>query len=178
MTRPPCPPSQGSDDLTSGPCAATLRVLRYAARIRRKTGRIALDEWLTFARAATDLQEDAGGEHASPSAPRFRWNDAVIEWRDGELFVDDMSDDWRRKLAQIADALGAAAFGDDGERYLPDGRVDFGEGPESVRGVRTIAAFRYPPKAASPWRARFVVLAIVLTVVLASAVAVVFLHRP
>lgn len=143
--------------------------LGYAVRIRRKSGPIALAEWTTFATAAPDLEPAGDADKTSGKVPLFRWKDAVLEWRDGQVVVDGMQDEWRRKLGEIAERLGGDAIGDDGERYLSDGRVDYGEGPESVQGIRTLAAFRYvPPQRESPWPKR---IAIGVAVVVALALA-------
>ena len=119
----------------------------YAVHIRRSSGRIELAEWVAFADAASDLQLHASqpSQQAEGESPVYTWSNASFVWRDGEVVIDDMADEWRKKLGDVADRLGAEAIGDDGERYLSDGRVDYGEGPQSVHGIRTMASFRYAP---------------------------------
>lgn len=115
----------------------------YAVHIRHNSGRIELAEWVAFADSASDLQRPP--QTREGASPVYTWSDATFVWKDGEVVVDDMADEWRKKLGDVADRLGAEAIGDDGERYLSDGRVDYGEGPQSVHGIRTMASFRYTP---------------------------------
>lgn len=144
--------------------------LGYAVHIRRISGRIELVEWTAFASAAPDLEERGAVESAGQDVPVYAWKDATFVWKNGEVVADRMSEEWRRKLGDIADRLNAQAIGDDGERYFADGRVDYGEGPESIQGVRTMAAFRYEPTRRHAKRnTRVVVLVVAALVVLAVA---------
>ncbi len=145
----------------------------YAVHIRRKAGAISLDQWLSAARGTPDLREEAP---LDSGPPRFVWGEAIFVWRGGEVHVDDLDDEWCAKLGEVADRLGAEAIGDDGERYLADGRVDYGDGAQTLHRVSTMAALKNitvhssDPSALKPRsRALWIVLALATLVALALA---------
>jgi hypothetical protein len=115
--------------------------LGYAVHIRRKSGGISLSEWREFARTTGGLSEagEVDGDGAE-GVPVFAWRDARFVWKAGEVLIDDLSDDWCKKLGEVAAGLGAEAVGDDGERYLADGRVDYGDGAQTLARIADIAA--------------------------------------
>lgn len=150
----------------------------YAVRIRRQNGAITKEEWLAFASAAPDFAPGQPSLRAgAEGVPAYRWREASFEWSDGQVVIDDLHDDWRKKIGEVADALGALAFGDDGERYLADGRVDYGEGPESVQGVRTLAAFRYEPPQRAEKKRNVALAAVVAGVLVLGVVIALFVAR-
>jgi hypothetical protein len=111
--------------------------VKYAVHIRRKKGAISLEEWTTFATGASELTRAAEDE---AGVPVFEWQGARFVWGEGEIEIDDLDDAWCKKLGEIADRLDAEAIGDDGERYLSNGRVDYGDGAQTLHRISDLAS--------------------------------------
>lgn len=102
----------------------------YVVRIER-TGGIPFEEWQAAAIAAGLRVDGSYGWRGpsgavrqfdcfgSPDGPSYVYDPVT-----GSLLVRCVEDGWLEAIAAMAERLGAAAIGDDGERYRPGGRVE------------------------------------------------------
>ena len=86
---------------------------------------ISADEWLAF------IAEDPELRLAGYSGPYFalwsgqsKYSDAWFNWFNGRVHTENPDPPMIQKAIAIAARLGARVQGDDGEIYLPDGRVE------------------------------------------------------
>jgi hypothetical protein len=64
------------------------------------------------------------GRHFALWAGKSSYPDPWFDWGRGRVHTKNPDPPLIQKAIQIAERLGARVLGDDGERYLPDGKVE------------------------------------------------------
>jgi hypothetical protein len=82
---------------------------------------ISADEWLAYVDRDPELQ--LNGKYFALWAGVSRQPDPWFDWSDGHVHTKNPDPAVIAKAIQIASRLGAAVQGDDGEVYLPEGKV-------------------------------------------------------
>ena len=101
-----------------------LRITREDQPNAEEAPTITAEEWLAF------VEEDGELSLAGYNGEYFAlWNgpsshiDAWFDWWDGTIKTKNPDPSMVAKMVEMAERLGASVKGDDGETYLPDGRL-------------------------------------------------------
>ena len=86
---------------------------------------ITSEEWLSFVESDPELRlAGDNGPHFAVWSGKSRYPDPWFDWSDGQVHTKNPDPALIEKAIQIAEQLGARVVGDDGERYLPGGKVE------------------------------------------------------
>ena len=86
---------------------------------------ITSEEWLAFVEADPELRlAGYNGSYFALWSGKSRYPDPWFDWSRGRVHTKNPDPPLIEKAIQIAGQLGARVVGDDGERYLSDGRVE------------------------------------------------------
>ena len=86
---------------------------------------ITSEEWLAFVEADPELRlAGYNGRYFALWTGKSSYPDPWFDWARGRVNTKSPDPPLIQKAIQIADQLGARVLGDDGERYLPDGKVE------------------------------------------------------
>jgi hypothetical protein len=110
----------------------TIDGMGYDLRITRAPGHwvevndggITADEWLTLIAEDPELSLEAGRKHFARWAGPSRYPDPWFGWWKGTIKTKNPDAPMIAKMVQMAERLKARVQGDDGEVYLPAGRVE------------------------------------------------------
>ena len=82
-------------------------------------------EWLAFVEADPELRlAGYNGSHFALWTGQSTYPEPWFDWEGGRVHTKNPDPPLIQKAIQIAEQLGARVLGDDGERYLPDGKVE------------------------------------------------------
>ena len=102
-----------------------LHITRAADWTEAESAPITSEEWLTYVEADPELRlAGYNGPHFAVWSGQSRHPDPWFDWSDGRVHTKNPDPPLIEKAIQIAEQLGARVVGDDGERYLPGGKVE------------------------------------------------------
>lgn len=87
-------------------------------------GGISAQEWLAFIEADPELSLEPGHEHFARWAGPSKYPDPWFDWWQGTIKTKNPDPPIIDKMIRMAAQLSARVQGDDGEVYLPDGKVE------------------------------------------------------
>jgi hypothetical protein len=97
---------------------------------------ITAQEWLAYVSGDPELQlAGYNGEYFALWSGQSRYPDPWFDWSLGRIHTKNPDPPLVAKAIEIARALGARVQGDDGEIYLPDGRVERDEAIDDRPGT-------------------------------------------
>lgn len=82
---------------------------------------IPVQEWLAYVERDAELRT---GGHNEPCSVMWSEKGQWFDWDEGNIYTKNPDPPIIAKAIAIAEAFGARVQGDDGEVYLPDGKVE------------------------------------------------------
>jgi len=96
-----------------------------SSRYEPTGGEITPEQWLAYVRQDQELRlAGYNGEYFALWSGKCRYSEAWFDWFRGSVYTKNPDTPLIAKAITIARALSAHVEGDDGERYLPDGKVE------------------------------------------------------
>jgi hypothetical protein len=86
---------------------------------------ISPEEWLKYVEGDPELRlAGSNGPYFAIWSGKCRYPEAWFDWDEGNIYTKNPDPAIMGKAIAIAVALGARVQGDDGEVYLPDGKIE------------------------------------------------------